>query len=163
MRRLTWPGRTNLLNLTTGSPGVITVATAAMLATFSAGSGETHWIAHMNRHLFDTVLPCTSFFFFTFMCPGVPETTPSAQCQLAHVNACSWTPQGTWCPQTAAKQEEPVWIWSQTPARSQPLQVHRCTRHTDNWERDKGCQQWLLWSGCLNIMKCCYSLVNVTL
>lgn len=35
----------------------------------------------------------------------VTETTQSAQCLPARVNACSWTPQGTWCLQTAAKQE----------------------------------------------------------
>lgn len=36
------------------------------------------------------------------------ETTQSAQCQRVHVNACSWTLQGIWCLQTAAKQEMPV-------------------------------------------------------
>lgn len=67
---------------------------------------------------------CCYFFFKIDIHVSVTETTRSAQCRLARVNACSWTPRGTWCLQTAAKQETPVRNWSRTPAQSQPVQVH---------------------------------------
>lgn len=50
----------------------------------------------------------TLLFFLIDLHMSITETTQSARCRLARVNACSWTPQVTWCLQTVAKQETPV-------------------------------------------------------
>lgn len=84
----------------------------------------------------------------TLMCPlQRPHSVPSVGLHVQMHAAGHHGEPGAFRQQL--NRRPPVGNRSQTPARSPPVQVHCCTRHTDNWARDKGCQQcppleWLL-------------------